>query len=111
MSPLLRSKRTPLKLAANLIASDANEANHILMITKTTKINVLQLIKQGDTIPNSEEYDFVLLDLMADGMISIVNEPFSIHITHFGFKELSEYDPILQVNVDSHLLEPPYGNA
>lgn len=81
------------------------------MATKTTKINVLQMIKHGDTIPNSEEYDFILFDLMADGMISIVNEPFAIHITHFGFKELSEYDSILQVNIDNHLLEKAYGDA
>jgi hypothetical protein len=81
------------------------------MATKTTKINVLQMIQHGNAIPNSEEYEFILFDLMADGMISIVNEPFSIHITHFGFKELSEYDPILQVSINHQLLEKPHGEA
>ena len=80
-------------------------------MAKTTKINVLQMLKHGEPIPSNEEYDFILFDLMSDGMISIVNEPFAIHITHFGFKELSEYDPVLQIKIDNHLLEKAYGDA
>ncbi len=58
------------------------------MITKNTKINVMNMLKRGETIPQNEENTFILFDLMNDGFISMVDE--DIYLTHFGFKELSE---------------------
>ena len=67
------------------------------------------MLKRGEAIPQSEENTFILFDLMNDGFISMVDE--SIYLTHFGFKELSEYDPVLQVSINNQLAEKPYGEA
>jgi len=81
------------------------------MIFKSDKIRILQMLQRGETIPNSETDSFILFDLIADGMVSIAEKPFGINITHFGFKELSEYDSILQVSINYQLCEKPYGDA
>jgi len=79
------------------------------MISKNTKINIMNMLKRGEAVPRNEENTFILFDLMNDGFISMVDD--SIYLTHFGHKELSEYDPFLQVNINNQLADTPYGEA
>jgi len=74
-------------------------------ITKADRIAILQIIKTGGEVPHNEKNNFILLDLIEDGAISIANDPFYIGITYFGLQELMDWDPILEVTIDKQLIQ------
>jgi hypothetical protein len=82
-----------------------------MMISKHDKIQVLELVRQGQVVPDNETNTFVLFELIHDGMIKIINDPFDIHLTYFGLKELTEYDPVLRVSINNQLIERAHGDA
>lgn len=69
------------------------------------------MIGRGEELPNNETYNFILFALITDGLISVEDDPFTIHITHFGFKEILEWDAVLGVSINNQLLEQSHGDA
>jgi len=82
-----------------------------MIISKHDKIQVLELVRRGEAVPNNEANTFVLFELVQDDMIKIINDPFAIRLTYFGLKELTEYDPVLRVSINNQLIERSHGDA
>lgn len=80
-------------------------------ISKSDCIAILKKIQRGETIPQSEHNSFILFDLVRDGMISISEEPVYVGITYFGLQELASWDQVLEVSVNTQLLQEPHGEA
>lgn len=88
-----------------------NSIGYNMTISKIEKMNVLGMIKRGETIPFNEHYNFILFDLLEDDMIVMNSDASSINLTYFGFKELEDWDPFLKVSINNQLLLKPYGEA
>ena len=78
--------------------------------SQSDRMFVLQLIKDGDPVPNNSAFSFCLFDLIESDMIT-VNDQSSIFLTYFGFHELNNWDPVLQCSINNQLLQPAHGDA
>lgn len=86
-----------------------NLPKRLMMIHKSDKIKVLEMIKKNQPLPEKDEgIDMILLDLVADGCIQLGSN--QITLTYFGLTELQSWDSILEVVIDNQLL-CPHGEA
>lgn len=79
--------------------------------SKSEKMHLLELIKQGIHIPCDGKHGFMLFELVEDGLINTYNNPHDITLTYYGLKELNDWDPILQVSINDQLVCKPYAEA
>lgn len=81
------------------------------MIHKTDQIDMLYMIRFDNVILSNYKNNNILFDLLEDGLIAIDPNTDKLYLTYGGFQELHNWDPVLQVMIDNHLLEKPYGIA
>lgn len=83
----------------------------MLSVPKKERIKVLSLLYSGQPVPISEQTNHIMLDLIETHLVATRDDPFSAFLTYAGFKELENWDPVLEVSLDHYALLPNHGNA
>ena len=82
-----------------------------LSFSKAEKMRLLDLIHRKQPVFTGTDQDFLLFDLLDDYLIKIEPDTQFMYLTYFGFRELQDWDPILQVSVNRQLTQPSHGDA